>query len=324
MPETPIAVVIATLGRPASLERCLESLRAQTLPPLEVIVVHSGDDPGTKELCARGWGALRVRYRRSPHKGAALQRDLGVREATHPLILFADDDVVFEPVWIATLAAVVTSDATVGAAMGAVGNQPWAEPRPIWRLYRRLVASRERAHQPGAVVGALVPNGFPRDATAPIACEWIGGGVTLLRKEAYASVNGFAAHYRGSSPGEDVDLGFRISRRWRVYYVPAARCEHHHSPAGREDLNRYYYLSMRSRYGFCRSSAHMGLARAWWHIGLWAVFQTLSEVAQLRHGRLRSGFLAGVWGRLRGAWSCVGWDPAAERFPEWQDTHVNV
>jgi GT2 family glycosyltransferase len=322
--DIPISVVVATIGRPSALERCLASLRAQTLVPLEVIVVHSGDDSGTNEVCLRQWGSLRVRYLKSPHKGAALQRDLGVREAAHAFILFADDDVVFEPAWIERLAAVVTSDPAVGAAMGAVANQPWAEPRPLWRLYRRLVASRDRAHQPGVVVGALVPNGFPRDAAAPVACEWIGGGVTLLRKEAYASVNGFAAHYRGSSPGEDVDLGYRISRRWKVYYVPAATCQHHHSPVGREDIGHYFYLSMRSRYGFCRSSAQMGVARASWHIALWAAFQTLSEIAQLRRGHLRSDFFAGFWGRVRGGWSCLGWDPSSERFPEWQDTHVNA
>jgi hypothetical protein len=60
------------------------------------------------------------------------------------------------------------------------------------------------------------------------------------------------------------------------------------------------------------------------HIGVWAVFQTLSELAQLRRGRLRPDFLSACVGRVRGAWSCVGWDPAAEQFPEWHDTHANA
>lgn len=320
----PISAIIATLGRPASLEETLRSLAAQTWLPAEVIVVHCGNDAATAEICARDWQPIRVRYWRSAHKGAALQRDYGVRLAAHDLILFADDDVVYDPAWIERLAGVVLADAAVGGAMGAVTNHPWSAPRPLWRVYRRLVATRQRARQPGAVIGALVPNGFPPDATAPIACEWLGGGVTLLRKSAYTSVNGFAGHYRGSSPGEDIDLGFRISRRWQLYYVPAARCLHDQSSTGRDDVANSSFQWMRSRYGFCRVSGEMSVPAAWWHLMLWALFQTLSEAAQLRRGRLPATVLAALRGRIRGAWSCVGWDPAADRFPEFNDLHGSV
>lgn len=330
MGESPLApseitVVIATLGRAAALEVCLDSLAAQTVPLSEVIVVHSGSDPETRELCARDWFArgLRLRYFASPHHGAALQRDFGIRQAATPLILLCDDDVELEPEWVASLWRVVAGDPAVGAAMGRIVNQPLLPPTTLWRLYRRLVEGEPRGRQPGAIIGALVPNGFPHGATEPVAAEWLGGGITLLRKAAYLSVNGFAAHFRGSSPGEDLDLGYRLSRRWKVYYVPAARCLHHESAAGREGIGRHQYLSVRSRFAFCRVSAGRGAASVFLQVGLWATFQTLSELSQLRRGRLRPDFLQACWGRLRGLWSCVGWNPADERFPEWPDPHVS-
>lgn len=323
---TDITVVIATLGRAAALEVCLNSLAAQTIRPPEVMVIHSGSDPETKQLCLRDWSAsgLRLRYFASPHKGAALQRDFGIRRAVTPLILLCDDDVELEPEWVASLGRVVTGDPAVGAAMGRIVNQPLLPPTTLWRGYRRLVAGGSRGRQPGAIIGALVPNGFPYGATEPVAAEWLGGGITLLRKAAYLSVNGFAAHFRGSSPGEDLDLGYRLSRRWQVYYVPAARCLHHESAAGREGIGRHQYLSVRSRFAFCRVSAGMATASGFLQVGLWATFQTLSELSQLRRGRLRPDFLPACWGRVRGLWSCVGWNPADDRFPEWHDTHVNA
>lgn len=321
-----ICVVIATIGRADALRVCFESLVKQTVLPAEVMIVHSGSDPETKALCDEDWAArgLNVHYFAYPHKSAALQRDFAVRRTVHSLIMFADDDMEFDPRWIESLVRVLLEDPRIGATMGCIDNQSIAVPTGVWRLYRRLVAASDRATASGAVIGALVPNGFPSDAQAPLPAEWIGGCITLLRKDAYLSVNGFAPHFRGSSPGEDIDLGYRISRRWRVMYVPDAHCLHHQSPSGRENIGRHQYLSMRSRYAFCRASAGMGAVRSLLHISVWALFQTASELSQLRRGRLRPDFLRACWGRMHGLWSCLGWSPANDQFPEWHKTHVKA
>ena len=289
--------------------------------PGNVVVVHSGDDPDTRTVCER-WASrdLNVSYVRSPHRGAALQRDFAIRHTSAPLILLAEDDVELEPLWLESLLRVVEQDPQVGAAMGRIVNQPFVSAAGIWRVYRRLVASRARANQPGAVVGALVHNGFPPGVQQPIATEWIGGGITLLRREAYLSVGGFAPHFRGSSPGEDIDLGFRLSRSWRLFYVPAAGCVHRQLASGRERIGQHQYLSMRSRFAFCRATVGMSSLGAFFHMMLWAAFQSCSELGQLRRGQLRPDFVEACWGRIRGAGSCIGWHPAAERFPEWQES----
>lgn len=316
-----IAAVIPTLGRPPALDACLATLAGQTVVPGHVLVVHSGDDPETRTVCER-WASrgLNVSYVRSPHRGAALQRDFAIRRTSAPLILLAEDDVELEPQWLESLLRVVEPDARVGAAVGRIVNQPFVSADGVWRWYRRLAASPARANRPGAVIGALVHNGFPIGVDEPISTEWIGGGITLLRREAYLSVGGFAPHFRGSSPGEDIDLGFRLSRTWRLFYVPAARCVHHQLPSGRERVGQYQYLSMRSRFAFCRATVGMSAPRAFLQMMLWAAFQSLSELGQLRRGRLRPDFVEACWGRIRGAGSCIGWHPAAEQFPEWQES----
>jgi GT2 family glycosyltransferase len=320
-----ITAVIPTLGRPDQLTAALETLAAQTIRPASVMVVHCGADAATRAVCERDWrsAGLSVEYVHSVHQGAALQRDFAIRCATTALILLCEDDVEFEPQWIESLAGVVDHDPRVGAAMGRIVNQPYRSAPGVWRLYRMLVAPT-RASDPGAVIGALLANGFPEGAGAPMPSEWLGGGVTLMRREAYLSVGGFAQHFRDSSPGEDVELGYRMSRRWKILYVPAARCFHRQAHSGREAVGHYFYMSMRSRFAFCRATSLLGTVGGFFHIALWAAFQTAAELAQLRHGRLPATFVEASWGRLRGAWSCVGWDPSAERFPDWHDTHANA
>lgn len=313
-----VAAIIPTVGRPDALSECLGSLGAQTMRPSTVIVVHSGSDRATPAVCesAPTRFGLPVTYLHSPHRGAALQRDLAIRSTAQPFLLLCEDDVVYEPAWTETLLSEIDRDSRIGAVMGRIVNQPLQLPHGIWRLYRRLVATPSRAVKPGALIGPLLNNGFPANASAPMVAEWIGGGLALVRRDAYLSVGGFAAHFRDSSPGEDLDLGYRLSRLWSLFYVPAARCVHNPASSGRDAPAHYQYLSVRARFAHCRDSAKASVLVSFGHIILWSVFQTLSELSQLRRGQLRADFVQASWGRLRGVWSCIGWNPAKERFPE--------
>ncbi len=126
-----------------------------------------------------------------------------------------------------------------------------------------------------------------------------------MRRESFESVGGFASFFTGSSPGEDLDLGYRLSRSRKVYYVPTAKCIHHQTPSGREETDRHQYLSMRSRFGILTLTMGKTRGVALAHIALWALVQFLSELASLRLGLLRPDLLRAWSGRLRGFLSCV-------------------
>ena len=300
-----ISAIIPTVGRPEMLRRCLDSLAKQTVRVSEVLVVHCGDDTETRELTKEsGWG-FEIRYFHHPERNCAQQRNFAIARARFDNLLLVDDDIEVEPQWTEELFKPIWADPKVGATMGGLLNQPLAKPTFFWRLYRILLHGRTKGFAPGKLIGAALPNGFPNTAEEPIACEWIGGGVSALRREAFESVGGFASFFTGSSPGEDLDLGYRLSRNWKVLYVPAARCIHHQAASGREPLSRHQYLSMRSRFGILTIT--MGKSRyvALGHLGLWAVVQFLSELASLRHGLLRPDLPRAWSGRLKGFISCV-------------------
>ena len=302
-----ISAIIATVGRPELLRLCLDSLTKQTVPVAEVVVVHCGDDEATpaltKETCWNNAG-LSVRYFHYPERNCAAQRNFAVSHATYDNLLLIDDDVEVDAHWAEELFTPIWNDQKVGATMGRLINQPLATPTFFWRIYRRLLHG-QKGFEPGRLVGAALPNGFPTTARELIPCEWIGGGASALRREAFESVGGFASFFAGSSPGEDLDLGYRLSRSWQVYYVPSAECVHHQAPGGREGSDQHQYLSMRSRFGILTITMGKGRVKGLAHIGLWALVQFLSELASLRHGLLRPDLPRAWAGRLRGFLSCV-------------------
>jgi GT2 family glycosyltransferase len=303
-----ISAIIPTVGRPEMLRCCLESLAKQTVRVSEVLVVHCGDDADTRELtedhCWREAG-MEVRYFHHPERNCAQQRNFAIARASFDNLLLIDDDIEVEPQWVEELFKPIWNDPKVGATMGRLVNQPLATPTFFWRLYRILLHGRVKGFEPGKLIGAALPNGFPITPEAPIACEWIGGGISAVRREAFEFVGGFASFFTGSSPGEDLDLGYRLSRKWKVFYVPAARCIHHQAPSGRESLDQHQYLSMRSRFGILTITMGKNRYAALGHIGLWAVVQFLSELASLRRGLLRPDLPRAWAGRLKGFISCV-------------------
>ena len=307
----PISAIIPTVGRPELLRLCLESLAKQTIPIAEVVIVHCADDKATEivanDLCWTKAG-MTVRYFHYDERNCAKQRNFATQQALHQNLLLVDDDIQLEAEWADELFKPIWAQEDVAATMGNLVNQPMATPTFLWRVYRIVLHGRGKGLTPGLMVGAALPNGFPVGARDPISCEWIRGGASAVRRSAFEAVGGFGSFFSGSSPGEDLDLGYRLSRMWKVYYVPAARCIHHQAPSGRESIDHHQYLSMRSRFGILTATMQKPRIVALGHIGLWAFVQCLSELASLRRG-VRTDLPLAWLGRTRGFFSCVRWAP---------------
>lgn len=111
MPIIPrISTIIATCNRPRLLREALDSLAAQSLPPLEVIVVDDGSAPDTRAAVS-DWAArtarrdLALRYLYQANSGPAVARNRGMAAAAGDLLHFMDDDDLLEPDALRQLAA---------------------------------------------------------------------------------------------------------------------------------------------------------------------------------------------------------------------------
>jgi glycosyltransferase involved in cell wall biosynthesis len=85
-----ISVVIPTYNRAGLLRRAVNSALAQTVAPLEILIVDDGSTDETAATCA-SWGAP-VRYIATPNGGVAKARNVGIGEARGEWIALLDSD----------------------------------------------------------------------------------------------------------------------------------------------------------------------------------------------------------------------------------------
>ena len=91
-----ISVVIPTHNGAATLADTLESIRRQTTPPAEVIVVDDGSSDDSVKVAEQHPLGPRV-VRLDGNHGVAFARNVGLREATSELIAFVDQDDLWMP-----------------------------------------------------------------------------------------------------------------------------------------------------------------------------------------------------------------------------------
>jgi glycosyltransferase involved in cell wall biosynthesis len=90
-----ISVLVTTYNRARFLPQCLESLFAQTLPPLEIIVIDDGSTDETPELAHR-YGE-RIVYLRKPNGGKSSALNLGMGAVRGDYVWILDDDDIAMP-----------------------------------------------------------------------------------------------------------------------------------------------------------------------------------------------------------------------------------
>ncbi|HXE80331.1 MAG TPA: glycosyltransferase [Vicinamibacterales bacterium] len=91
MNSPPVSVVIPCFNQGRFLREALQSVRAQTVPPRQVVVVDDGSTDDTAEV-ARSFPGGDVEYVRQPNRGLASARNRGIEAATGEYLVFLDAD----------------------------------------------------------------------------------------------------------------------------------------------------------------------------------------------------------------------------------------
>lgn len=141
-----LSVVVPIYNVSDYLIPCLESLTAQTLPDLEVVLVDDGSSDGSGEMADRfaagraGWTVLHV-----PNGGLGRARNIGLDHSRSPFVAFVDsDDLVPRDAYELMLHAVSESgsDMVCGGVLRYDGARTFTSP-----LHRRALGrTRMRTH----------------------------------------------------------------------------------------------------------------------------------------------------------------------------------
>jgi len=291
-----VSGIIPTIGRPNELRKMLESLAAQSSLPDEVIVV--GDDVG--DLLAE-FPLLRPRFIHQPRASAAQNRNAGAA-ASDPatdLLAFLDDDIVLEPeAFAAMLRFWESGPADLGGASFNWLNHPAV---PVPGLKRTPLAKTLGLYndQKGAVArsGFQTTYGYVHE---DVLGSWLPSGAVVYPKAVFTEY-GFDNWFEGYSYLEDLDLSYRISRRYKLAMVSEAGFNHYPSGTGRLDNYLFGKKEILNRLWFVRKHAELSVGLCYFGLAIRTALNLWSSVGERDWGGLErvAGNLVGLAMSLR-------------------------
>lgn len=189
-----VSVVIPTFNYGRFLREAVDSVLAQTHPPLEILVVDDGSTDETAEIAA-SYGD-RIRFIRQQHGGVCAARNNGIANARGEYVAFLDSDDVWLPQKLEKQLARFDADPELGLVhCGA----------------ERFDESGTLAVNLEGLEGWIAPQLLRLDA------EVIAAGTALLVPKRIAEeVGGFDT---GLAQAEDWDFAYRVAVRYRVGFV---------------------------------------------------------------------------------------------------------
>jgi glycosyl transferase family 2 len=193
-PEPSVSVVIPVRDDAAELERCLQLLARQSVPPLEVVVVDNGSTDSSAEVAARH-GARVVP---EPVRGIPAAAATGYDAARGEVIARCDADSRPPADWLERIVRDLTRDPTLDAVTGRgrfYGLPRWLAP-PVSRAY--LGAYYLLVH-------------------AALGHTAVWGSNMALRRRVWEEVRD-GVHRWDAEVHDDIDLAFALGPRRRVRY----------------------------------------------------------------------------------------------------------
>jgi GT2 family glycosyltransferase len=97
-----VAVVVTCFNYSRYLDKCIESVRAQTYKEIELLVVDDGSTDDTLQLCRN----LSVNYVSIPNGGLSRARNIGIRHTKSDLVMCLDADDRIPPISVECHAAI--------------------------------------------------------------------------------------------------------------------------------------------------------------------------------------------------------------------------
>jgi glycosyltransferase involved in cell wall biosynthesis len=192
-------VVVPAHNRVHLLPRAIESVLAQSLADLELIVVDDGSTDSTHELVA-AIGDPRVRYVFQQNAGAAAARNHGARLATGEYLTFLDSDDEALPGWLESLERGFVEHGADIVCCGLVKVGEGAEVKKKGGV----TLPKDMGKMFGHVVG-----------------RFTNGGVFAMRRTVFEAVGGYVDGLRS---GQHTELAMRLiplaqERGWSIHNI---------------------------------------------------------------------------------------------------------
>lgn len=211
-----ISVVIPLFNKGRCVGRALRSIRDQTTPCGEIIVVDDGSTDGGHRVVEQA-GDRRIRLIRQQNQGPSAARNRGIAETRGDLIAFLDADDEWKPSFLETISSLSARHRKAGA---------YATAYEIQDAYGQAYVPPFQEIPPAPWEG-IIPNFF----RSAIASHPLWTSAVVVPREVFDTVGGFVLC---PGVGEDADLWGRIALRYPIAFSWRIGAVYH-----REAENRY-------------------------------------------------------------------------------------
>ena len=201
-----VSVVIAGHNEEETIERCVVSLREQSLPPDEIIVVSDGstDRMPEKSFELQRRGLIQEVHCTQLRGGKSAGVNLAVGRTTGDIIVNVDCDCTFDRQALRDIVAPF-GDPLVGAVAGNI-------------VVRNATASLITACQAIEYMISISQGKQAANMTDQMTC--VSGAFGAFRREALERVGGL-----DSGGGEDLDVTLKLrTAGWKTLFAPGAIC----------------------------------------------------------------------------------------------------
>jgi GT2 family glycosyltransferase len=222
--RSPISVCIPTMNRPEELKRCIKSILEQSALPDEIIIIDDANLDQTiyRQIIEPFTG---FKYFKKDKPSLSASKNLAKGLASNDLILILDDDTVLEKDYIQNIYKIFTNDTKkdIGIVGGIAINRK--NRTSFEKIYKRIFLLDNG--KPGRLLPWGFQTGFDNIAE-DTHVQWVSGSNSFFRKEVLEDFS-FEEFHGGRNVFEDIEYGYRVSKRYKLVVTPKARLYHFHS-----------------------------------------------------------------------------------------------
>jgi len=191
-----ISVVIPLYNKEKEIARAIESILAQTVPPLEVVIVNDGSTDRGPEI-ARGFGSPLIRVIDQSNAGVSAARNRAVSEARGEYIAFLDGDDEWRPGYLQKMGELIIENPGCGA-YGAAFD----------------IVSGDKIFPNDSPITEGIRENFFREAMTKYILQ---PSAAVVPKKVLERVGGFPV---GMKIAEDLYLWIKIASQYPVCFTP--------------------------------------------------------------------------------------------------------
>ena len=269
---TIISVIVPTLNRNKEIFFFVNTLKRQTMPVHELIVVDAGEpsDLQSQLQLSLQDTDINLQYATS-EAGTSLQRNIAIDICKGDILFFFDDDILLEPDYIEQTMKCFKLEYSppVGGVLGTfTSSYKTSKAKKLYSKIFRITHSIEGNQAKLMATGAVQWLIRPDDIVRVPVCS---GGRVAYRKECFDHER-WATFLPGYTMSEDVEISFRLSQKWTLLQNPEALLYHDKSDIGRNSQGDRFARLIYSRFYFFhnhRAKTPQNIfAFSWWNIGI--------------------------------------------------------